>query len=222
MSVVRTVTRRAARWAVIGLAVIGLAGILATARSSGAAQKAAAPRATATFAGGCFWCMTSPYDALPGVISVTSGYCGGQEKNPTYEQVSSGKTGHFESVQIVFDPTKITYKKLLDVFWHNIDPTQADGQFCDHGKQYRTAIFYHDENQRRLAAESREAIEASKVLKAPIVTQIVIYRAFWRAEEYHQGYCKTHAESYQAYRAECGRDQRLKEIWGKDAPVPHD
>lgn len=222
MSVVRMVAWRAARWAVVGLAAIGLAGILGSARSSKAAEKAAAPRAMATFAGGCFWCMTPPFEALPGVITVTSGFCGGPEKNPTYEQVASGKTGHMESIQIVYDPTKITYKKLLDVYWHNIDPTQGDGQFCDRGKQYRSAIFYHDENQRRLAAESKEAIEASKALHAPIVTRIIAYQAFWRAEEYHQDYYKKNPENYHAYRTSCGRDNRLKEIWGKNAPVPHD
>lgn len=216
MSVLRAMSR-AALWP----ALMGLLGILGSAGAAGAATKAAPARATATFAGGCFWCMVSPFEGLPGVISVTSGYCGGTEKNPTYEQVSSGKTGHMESSQVVYDPTKITYQKLLDVYWHNIDPTQADGQFCDHGPQYRSAIFYHNENQRRLASESREAIEASKVLKAPIVTRIIAYRQFWPAEAYHQGYCHTNPEKYQAYREACGRDQRLKEVWGKDAPAPH-
>ncbi|MGH7680510.1 MAG: peptide-methionine (S)-S-oxide reductase MsrA [Candidatus Eiseniibacteriota bacterium] len=215
-----SVLRGASRAAFLAFG-IGLVGILGSAGVARAAAKAAPVRATATFAGGCFWCTVSPFEGLPGVISVTSGYCGGTEKNPTYEQVSSGKTGHMESNQIVYDPTKVTYKKLLDVFWHNIDPTQGDGQFCDHGPQYRSAIFYHDENQRRLASESREAIEASKVLHAPIVTRIIAYRAFWRAEDYHQGYCHTNAESYNAYRTACGRDDRLKEIWGKDAPTPH-
>jgi len=171
----------------------------------------------ATFAGGCFWCMVPPFEALAGVVSVTSGYTGGQTKDPTYEEVSSGTTGHAESVEIVYDPSKISYGKLLDVFWHNIDPTAKDGQFCDFGEQYRTAIFYHNEEQKKLAEDSKEALEESKVLPGPIYTQIVPASVFYKAEEYHQDYYKKNPVRYKFYRWNCGRDQRLKEIWGSKA-----
>ncbi len=188
-----------------------------------AAAPADAPKttATATFAGGCFWCMESPFEQLPGVVSVTSGYSGGPEKNPTYGQVSAGKTGHMESIQIVYDPKKIAYTKLLEVFWHNIDPTQGDGQFCDRGTQYRSAIFYSSENQRRLAEESKVAIEKSGRLTRPIVTPIVAFRAFYRAEEYHQDYYKKNPAEYDSYRTGCGRDKRLQTLWGTEAAT-HD
>jgi peptide-methionine (S)-S-oxide reductase len=198
-------------------ALIGGTSVVSGAMMAEAASPAAAPRATATFAGGCFWCMEPPFEALPGVISVTSGYCGGPEKNPTYKQVSAGKTGHMESIQVVYDPKQITYKKLLDVYWHNIDPTQGDGQFCDHGTQYRSAIFYHDENQHRLAAESKVALDSSKRLKAPVVTRIIAFRAFYPAEEYHQDYYKKNPDHYHEYRSGCGRDARLRELWGEEA-----
>ena len=171
----------------------------------------------ATFAGGCFWCMVPPFEALAGVVSVTSGYTGGQTKDPTYEEVSSGTTGHAESVEIVYDPSKISYGKLLDVFWHNIDPTAKDGQFCDFGEQYRTAIFYHNEEQKKLAEDSKEALEQSKVLPGPVYTQIVPASVFYKAEEYHQDYYKKNPVRYKFYRWNCGRDQRLKEIWGSKA-----
>ena len=175
---------------------------------------AAAPREVATFAGGCFWCMEGPFDSLPGVISVTSGYTGGPVTNPTYEQVSSGGTGHRESVEIVFDPTKITYAKLLDVFWHNVDPADNDGQFCDKGSQYRSAIFYHDETQRRLAEESKAAV-VKKLGR--VYTDILPASIFWRAEDYHQHFYKKNPVRYHFYRFNCGRDQRLKALWGKAA-----
>jgi peptide-methionine (S)-S-oxide reductase len=144
----------------------------------------------ATFAGGCFWCMEPPFDELPGVISTTSGYTGGQTKNPTYEEVSGGGTGHAEAVEVVFDPAKVTYQQLLDVFWKNVDPVTPDRQFCDAGTQYRAAIFYHSEDQKRLALASKKAIEDSGRFKQPIVTQIVSAAPFYRAEEYHQDYYK--------------------------------
>ncbi len=169
------------------------------------------PREVATFAGGCFWCMEGPFDALPGVISVTVGYTGGRVKNPTYEQVSEGGTGHRESVQIVFDPTKISYAKLLDVFWRNIDPADNEGQFCDKGSQYRSALFYHDNVQKRLAEESKAAVE-KKLGRA--YTDILPASEFWRAEEYHQHYYKKNPVRYHFYRFNCGRDQRLAAIWG--------
>jgi peptide-methionine (S)-S-oxide reductase len=175
------------------------------------------PRATATFAGGCFWCEETAFVDVPGVISVTSGYTGGTVPNPTYEQVSAGVTGHAESVQVVYDPTKITYEKLLDVFWHNIDPTQGNGQFCDHGYQYRAAIFYADEAQHRAAEESKRKLEEQPRFKGRIYTQIVPAGPFYRAEEYHQQYYKKNPLRYQTYRAGCGRDARLKAIWGEAA-----
>ncbi len=170
-------------------------------------------RATATFAGGCFWCMQPPFENLPGVISVKAGYTGGTKKNPTYEEVSDGGTGHRESVEIVYDPRAIGYAQLLDVFWHNIDPTDNSGQFCDHGSQYRSAIFFHDAEQRKLAEESKAGFE--RQLHKPIVTDIAPASTFYPAEEYHQDYYKKNPVRYNFYRFNCGRDQRLKEIWGK-------
>jgi peptide-methionine (S)-S-oxide reductase len=176
----------------------------------------AAPKyAKATFAGGCFWCMEPPFDKLPGVISTTSGYTGGNTKNPTYEEVSAGRTGHAESVQILYDPAKISYAKLLDVFWMNIDPTVKDRQFCDHGTQYRSAIFYHDAEQKKLAEESKRKIEQSGKLHQPIVTEIVQLGEFYPAEDYHQDFYKKNSFRYNSYRLGCGRDRRLEELWGK-------
>ncbi len=172
----------------------------------------------ATFAGGCFWCMEPPYDGLEGVASVTAGYTGGTEKNPTYEEVSSGSTGHAESIEIVYDPAKISYARLVDIFWHNIDPTVKDRQFCDVGHQYRTAIFYHGEEQKRVAEESKRALEVSKRFPGPIYTEIVPASQFYPAEEYHQKYYKKNPVRYKFYRWNCGRDQRLKEIWGESPP----
>ncbi|HEY3569582.1 MAG TPA: peptide-methionine (S)-S-oxide reductase MsrA [Thermoanaerobaculia bacterium] len=170
------------------------------------------PTAHATFAGGCFWCMVHPFDQLPGVISVTSGYTGGSRKNPTYEEVSEGTTGHAESVDVVYDPTRISYEKLLDVYWHNVDPFAKNYQFCDHGTQYRTAIFVHDEAQKKLAEASKDALQ--KRFKQPIQTEIVPASTFWPAEEYHQDYYKKNPVRYKFYRTSCGRDHRLQEIWG--------
>ena len=174
--------------------------------------------ATATFAGGCFWCMEPPFEHLEGVVSVTSGYTGGPTTNPTYEQVSAGGTGHTEAVQVVYDAARIRYERLLDVFWHNIDPTTPDRQFCDIGSQYRAAIFVHDDTQRRLAEASKQALERSKPFTAPIVTEIVAATQFWPAEEYHQNYSQKNPVRYRYYRHSCGRDQRLTEIWGAAAP----
>jgi len=172
---------------------------------------------TATFAGGCFWCMESPFDKLDGVLSVTVGYTGGQTQNPTYEQVSAGGTGHAESVQIRFDPARIGYGRLLEVYWHNIDPTVKDRQFCDAGHQYRSAIFYHGEEQHRVALKSREALERSKPFAEAIQTEIVPAGAFYPAEEYHQHYYKKNPLRYKFYRSGCGRDRRLHELWGSAA-----
>jgi peptide-methionine (S)-S-oxide reductase len=169
----------------------------------------------ATFAGGCFWCMVPEFDRLDGVASVVSGYTGGFMKNPTYEEVSSGTTGHAESVEITYDPGKISYSKLLDVFWHNIDPTVKDRQFCDVGHQYRSAIFYHNDEQKRLAEASKNNLITSKKIKGPIFTEIVPAGVFYPAEEYHQNYYKKNPLRYRFYRYNCGRDKRLQEIWGK-------
>jgi peptide-methionine (S)-S-oxide reductase len=171
----------------------------------------------AAFAGGCFWCMEHPFDALPGVVSVTSGYTGGYKKKPTYEEVSAGGTGHAESVQIVYDPAKVTYEKLLSVYWHNIDPTVKDRQFCDSGHQYRSAIFYYSEDQRRLAVQTKENLEKTKPFRGPVVTEIVPAGEFYPAEEYHQHYYKKNPIRYKFYRTGCGRDHRLNELWGNEA-----
>ena len=169
----------------------------------------------ATFAGGCFWCMEPPFDELPGVISTTSGYTGGRTKNPTYEQVSAGITGHAESVEVLFDPAKITYARLLDVFWKNIDPLTANRQFCDSGTQYRSGIYYHTEEQKRLAEASKKALEDSGRFKQPIVTEIVAATAFYPAEDYHQDYYKKNPIRFKYYKYGCGRAKRLEELWGK-------
>jgi peptide-methionine (S)-S-oxide reductase len=172
--------------------------------------------ATAAFAGGCFWCMEHPFDELAGVVSVTSGYTGGATKNPTYEEVSAGGTGHAESVEVLYDPAKIGYAQLLDVYWHNVDPLTRDAQFCDHGHQYRTAIFYHDSTQHRLAEESKQRLAAR--FTEPIVTEIVAAGPFYPAEGYHQHYYRKNPLRYKLYRWGCGRDRRLKELWGDAAP----
>ncbi len=168
----------------------------------------------ATFAGGCFWCMESPFEKLDGVISVISGYTGGSEKNPSYKQVSSGSTGHLESVEITYDPEKVSYEKLLEVFWRQINPTDPGGQFVDRGKQYTTAIFYHNEKQKRLAEKSKEALERSGRFSGKIVTPIRKAGPFYRAEEYHQDYYKVNPLRYRFYRYNSGRDQYLKRVWG--------
>ena len=169
----------------------------------------------ATFAGGCFWCMEPPYDKLDGVVSTTSGYIGGHTEKPTYEAVSAGGTGHAEAVEVTYDPARIGYAKLLEVFWRNIDPTVRNRQFCDVGDQYRSAIFYHDAEQRRLAEQSKAALEKSRPFPQPIVTEIVPAGVFTPAEAYHQDYYLKNPVRYKFYRYRCGRDQRLKELWGK-------
>ena len=182
--------------------------------------------AKAIFAAGCFWCTEAAFDSLPGVVQTISGYTGGHTKNPTYEQVSAGGTGHAEAVEVIYDPAKISYEKLLDVFWHNIDPTVSDRQFCDVGNQYRAAIFYRDEEQHRLAELSKAALGQSKPFKEPIVTEITAASQFYPAEEYHQHYHLKNPWRYTYYRYSCGRDQRLEELWGKaeegmEAEAPH-
>jgi peptide-methionine (S)-S-oxide reductase len=190
--------------------------------SAGSAWSQSAPdakpgTAKATFAGGCFWCMEEAFDRVPGVVATTSGYIGGQTKNPTYEQVTTGRTGHAEAVLVEYDPAKVTYQKLLDVFWRNIDPTQKDAQFCDHGSQYRSAIFYHDDEQRRLAEASRNALAKNKPFKGEIVTQIAKADVFYPAEAYHQDYHTKNPVRYKFYKTGCGREARLEQLWGKGA-----
>jgi peptide-methionine (S)-S-oxide reductase len=175
----------------------------------------AGERGEAIFAGGCFWCMETAFEGQPGVTSVVSGFAGGGEKNPTYEQVSAGGTGHAESVRVTYDPKKTSYARLLELFWHNIDPFSAEGQFCDRGHQYRSAIFYLDDAQKRAAEESKRAVEAQ--LKQTVVTEIVAATPFTAAEEYHQDFYKKDPARYYSYRAGCGRDARLKKVWGDAA-----
>ncbi|HUY28165.1 MAG TPA: peptide-methionine (S)-S-oxide reductase MsrA [Candidatus Binataceae bacterium] len=168
----------------------------------------------ATFAGGCFWCMQPAFEHIPGVVSTIVGYTGGDKPHPTYEEVSDGGTGHAESIQVTFDPKKVSYPHLLDVFWHNVDPTTAGREFCDVGNQYRSEIFYHGAGQEREAKESLAKLEETKPFKDPIVTQIVPATTFWPAEDYHQDYALKNPDRYRFYRYNCGRDQRLRELWG--------
>ena len=170
--------------------------------------------AKATFAGGCFWCTESDFEKVEGVVEVISGYTGGDEENPTYEQVSSGKTGHYESVQVLYDPAKVTYAELLEVFWRHIDPTDAGGQFVDRGSQYRSAIFYDGETQKALAEKSKKNLEKSGIFKRPIVTQIIPLKKFYPAEQYHQDYYKKNPIRYKIYRYASGRDRFLESVWG--------
>ena len=172
-------------------------------------------QAKATFAGGCFWCMEEAFEKVEGVVSAISGYTGGQVENPTYEQVSAGGTGHTESIEVTYDPSKVTYTQLLDVFWRNVDPTTPNAQFCDHGNQYRTAIFYHDENEKQLIDESRQRIESSKNFPESIVTEIAPASVFYPAEDYHQDFYTKNPIRYKFYKWNCGRSQRLEQLWGK-------
>lgn len=171
--------------------------------------------AKATFAGGCFWCVEADFDKVPGVLSTTSGYIGGAVAHPTYEQVSSKTTGHAEAVEVVFDPSKVSYAALVEHFWRTIDPTTRDRQFCDIGSPYRTAIFTHDAQQAAVVKLSLEALEKAKPFKEPIVTAILPATTFYPAESYHQDYYKKNPVRYAYYRASCGRDARLKQLWGK-------
>ncbi len=207
--------------ALLVLAFCGSAAMAATPKPAAPPRPAAVARTElATFAMGCFWCGETQFEKQPGVKSVISGYTGGPEQHPTYEQVSAGVTGHYESIQVTFDPTVTTYEKMLDLFWHGIDPTQGDGQFCDRGRQYRSVVFFHDARQKRLVEDSRRAIGGSKVLKQPIVTELVAAGTFWPAEDYHQDFWKKDPIRYRSYRLGCGRDQRLAALWGARASKP--
>jgi peptide-methionine (S)-S-oxide reductase len=212
---------------VLAVAVVSLVALAVAppARSAASGMKPAATAAaahpdTAIFAGGCFWCMETQFESFPGVKSVESGYTGGHKANPTYEEVSSHTTGHLESVRIVFDPAVVTYPALLERFWYGIDPTQSDGQFCDQGSPYGTAIFYRNDAQKRAALDSKAALQRSGRLQKPIVTQIRPASVFWSAEDYHQDYWKKEPDHYRAYRAGCGRDSWLEKLWGAKAVKP--
>jgi peptide methionine sulfoxide reductase msrA/msrB len=172
----------------------------------------------ATFAGGCFWCMESDFKKVPGALKVVSGYTGGKKENPTYEEVCSGRTGHLEAVQVYYDPGKITYGQLLDIFWRHIDPTDEGGQFVDRGSQYRSAVFYHDEEQKRLAEASRADLARSGKFAKPVATEILPLTTFYEAEDYHQDYCKKSPSRYHFYRSNSGRDQFLTKTWADDKP----
>ncbi len=180
----------------------------------GGSMEASAPTAVATLAGGCFWCVESDFEKVPGVVKVVSGYTGGSRPNPTYENYAD--SGHVEAVQVYYDPRKVTYQQLLDYFWRHIDPTDPGGQFVDRGPQYRSVIFYHDEEQQRLAEESKAALARSDRFKKPIVTEILPFTMFYPAEDYHQHYSQTHPLKYKYYRWNSGRDQFIQEHWGKD------
>jgi peptide-methionine (S)-S-oxide reductase len=194
--------------------LVGLALSLNSAAAQ--AQKAAKPGlAVATFAGGCFWCMEEAFEPVDGVVSVVSGYIGGTTANPTYDQVSGGATGHAEAVEIRFDSGTVSYERLLQHFWRNIDPLAVDRQFCDRGRQYRSGIFYHDPEQQRLAEASKSALARGGPLKGAIATEIVPAGPFYRAEEYHQDYYRKNPQRYKFYKWSCGRAQRLEELWGK-------
>jgi len=209
-----------------GVAVVGVLGLVALAGAGADPEAPAAPGAgepaVATFAGGCFWCMEPPFEALPGVRDVVSGYSGGHVEAPTYEQVSRGGTGHAEAVQVHYDPERITYGELLQVFWRQIDPTDAEGQFVDRGRQYRSAIFAHDAKQRRLAETSKAALEASGRFDGPVVTEIVPFESFHRAEDYHQDYYRENPIRYEFYRYRSGRDSFLDAAWGEDREARRD
>ena len=196
-------------------ALIAAAGLFAALAVAGATGAAAAEPEKAIFAGGCFWCVEADFDKVPGVLGTESGYTGGHVQNPTYEQVSHGGTGHYESVQVTFDPDKVSYRQLVDIFWRAVDPTDPGGQFCDRGDSYRTAIFVSGEEQRQEAEASKAAAEAA--LGQKIVTPVVEAGAFWPAEDYHQDYHEKNPLQYKYYRWGCGRDQRVKELWGDAA-----
>jgi peptide-methionine (S)-S-oxide reductase len=200
---------------ILALAALALAGAGVAAQQESSTTQPRDGQAVATFAGGCFWCMEPPYDKLDGVLATTSGYTGGSKVDPTYHEVSAGGTGHAEAVQVTYDPAKVTYEQLLDVYWHNVDPLDPGGQFCDRGEQYRTAIFVHDEEQRRLAEQSKQGLEGR--FERPIVTEIVPASTFYPAEDYHQNYYEKNPIRYKFYRWNCGRDQRLAELWGEQA-----
>jgi methionine-S-sulfoxide reductase len=198
------------RWLLPVLVLAGVSGAAAQSKTE-----------TAIFAAGCFWCVEEAFEKVPGVIAAVSGYAGGTLKNPTYEQVTTGRTGHYEAVKITYDPGKVSYRQLVDWFWRNVDPHDADGQFCDKGPHYRGAIFYQGDAQKTVAEDSKKALAASGQLKRPIVTEILPAGPFYAAEDYHQGYYKKNSNRYQFYKHGCRRVQRLEQVWGKATPPPN-
>ncbi|MFM8540469.1 MAG: peptide-methionine (S)-S-oxide reductase MsrA [Nitrospira sp.] len=182
--------------------------------AAGSSGHSAEP-AKAVFAGGCFWCMEEAFEKVEGVVSVTSGYMGGKTAAPTYEEVSAGGTGHAESVEVLYDPSKVTYQKLLDHFWKNVDPTTSNAQFCDHGSQYRAVIFYGNDQEKQQAEASKQALVQSKRFQEPIVTEVAMAAQFYPAEEYHQDFYKKNPIRYKFYKTSCGRVNRLELLWGK-------
>lgn len=200
----------------VALASVMLAPLPALAQQ---AAPSGAPQdlAVATFAGGCFWCMEPPYDKLDGIVSTVSGYMGGKTPNPTYKQVTAGGTGHAEVLQVTYDPKKVNYQKLLDVFWRNIDPYDKNGQFCDKGDSYRSGIFYHNDEQKTLAEASKANIQKTGPLSKPVATEVTAASTFTKAEEYHQDYYQKNPIQYYFYRNGCGRDAKLDQLWGKSA-----
>jgi peptide-methionine (S)-S-oxide reductase len=206
----------------LGLALLSLGLIGATPKPPSRMAVLPVPagaQRVATFAGGCFWSMQKAFDGVAGVVSVTAGYSGGTEPNPNYEQVETGKTRYAESVQVIYDPARISYEGLLDVYWHHIDPLTVDAAFCDHGPQYRSIIFYRDAEQQRLAEASKGALDSSHRFKTPIVTAIQPATRFYPAEEYHQQFYKKNPARYQAYVIGCGRPERIRELWGEESRV---
>ncbi|MBA3598781.1 MAG: peptide-methionine (S)-S-oxide reductase MsrA [Methylibium sp.] len=216
----RTTLMRRALLVHAALAAGLLIGLTPAVHAQAASAPAASNTAKATFAGGCFWCVESDFDKVEGVLSTTSGYIGGKTTKPTYEQVSTNRTGHAEAVEIAFDPAKVSYEQLLEHYWRSIDPTVKDRQFCDVGHSYRTAIFTHGPAQAQAAQASKEALQKNKPFKEPIVTEIVPATAFYPAETYHQDYYTKNPVRYRYYRTSCGRDARLKQLWG-DQAVQH-
>jgi peptide-methionine (S)-S-oxide reductase len=197
------------------ITVITLPGTLLAEQDNGSNAMTGGNQEIAIFAGGCFWCVESDFDKVPGVTQTVSGYIGGDKKNPTYKVVSRGGTGHTEAVEITYDPKQVSYQQLLEVFWRSIDPTTANSQFCDHGDQYRSGIFYRNGEQQKLASDSKAALEKTKPFKEPIVTEITAATKFYPAEEYHQNYYKKNPLRYKYYRFNCGRDRVLEKLWGK-------
>ena len=197
------------------LLLFWIAALFLAAPGLAAAQAPSKPGASAIFAGGCFWCMEEAFDKVPGVIATTSGYIGGHVKKPTYEQVSTAQTGHAEAVRVQYDPGKISYDKLVEIFWRNIDPTQGNAQFCDHGPQYRSAIFYQDDEQKRVAEASKAALQKNKPFRGEIVTEITKATEFYPAEDYHQDFHLKNPVRYKFYKTGCGREARLQQLWGK-------
>jgi len=204
--------RRQAVLSALSLAILFIGTLSVQTISQAAAN---ATQGKAYFAGGCFWCMEEVFENVEGVLSVTSGYMGGTVARPSYEEVSAGRTGHAESVEVVYDPTKVSYQKLLDAFWLNVDPITPNAQFCDHGSQYRSAIFFQTDEEKRTSETSKQTIEQSSRFKDQIVTQIVMASQFYPAEEYHQDFYKKNPIRYKFYKYNCGRAQRLETLWGK-------